>query len=308
MHTTRNDQTVILDALSQWEVWDWHFKARAVASDIWDRINPDLMDQHGNPIKPWLTAPRKPYVQDYPKVEPSSEPVTRSATTTYEANPEHPMTPDESNPEYPMTPDESHPEYPTTLDEADPEYHTSVVEMTPKGRKVYEIAVAKYCQLYTEYQKERDQVRALTNWVGETVKDVYLLTCCPVEQPLHKWYAKLREHFGSSPTDVNATRKAYLQVVKPLTKPPKDWNEWIDQWMTGMLIAQSKGLLEATDAVYWTGDLVDALGRVMPDWILAFTAACGAEIRTNTLTYPIAASILRKQANFYADNGSRGHI
>ena len=55
------DSATILRGPDDWDKWDRQFRAKAVASSLWEQIYPDAP----NP-KAFLTEPEEPRLSDYP--------------------------------------------------------------------------------------------------------------------------------------------------------------------------------------------------------------------------------------------------
>jgi hypothetical protein len=61
MASSQSIETIILKGPDDWEPWSTQFKAKAVASELWDLINPE------EEAAPFDTKPVPPKVQDYDK-------------------------------------------------------------------------------------------------------------------------------------------------------------------------------------------------------------------------------------------------
>ena len=78
---------------------------------------------------------------------------------------------------------------------------------------------------------ERDALDKLQTWMTKTVASNYAQTCFEYSEGIKEWYGKLKEQVGMNEHSIKREIKAsYRQAVRPLSKPPKDFEAWITNW------------------------------------------------------------------------------
>jgi hypothetical protein len=90
----------------------------------------------------------------------------------------------------------------------------------------------------------------------------YVTTCCQNDEPISRWYAKLKARYGQTITDEKIeARKAYKDANKP-PRSLKDAAIWLDRWKVVMAQAQTKGVTEASASFDWAMDFLTALSFI----------------------------------------------
>jgi hypothetical protein len=110
----------------------------------------------------------------------------------------------------------------------------------------------------------------------KTIAPSYAQTCFDPEQDIKGWYNNLKElNDFAIITDIRAQ---YKQVIKPLSKPPKDLETWITNWEQIMAKEIDRNIPFATQPVEWFNDFLAAVAPVNPVWVRAYRLARMLEV------------------------------
>lgn len=168
----------------------------------------------------------------------------------------------------------------------------------------FQIAWNIYTRRANEYDAQRSSTKDLKDWVRRTIAQQYLDSSCDPTESLHQWYKKLKEHASAGKAaDQKVTRDRYKDAVKPLNKPPKDWNVWISTWEEVMSLGIQKDLAEAKKGAVWFHDFLDAVRPIIPNWALTYRLNKGDKAEEGTLSYRTLANDFRKEIPSGAKGG-----
>ncbi|KAK9322298.1 hypothetical protein V1517DRAFT_141161, partial [Lipomyces orientalis] len=243
-----------LTGLNNWEVWNRAFQIRAMASHLWQNIDPDQ-------TKAFLTEPDAPIPSDFRRQILHQ---TRAGSST------------------------------SSITVGD----TSEPHAVDRNGLTFNTAWAVYTHQHKKYKDQEDGIEKLRVWVMDTVSQHYLESACEPVETITKWYSNLKEQCGQSDQVTKSrAREEYRTAIRPLTKSPKDFETWINQWEHAISHAKQKGVADANDTHVWFEDISVAL-KDMPgldSWITAYGVSAKAEIREGTLSFRTLANDLREE-------------
>ncbi|KAK9249996.1 hypothetical protein V1507DRAFT_477240 [Lipomyces tetrasporus] len=224
---------------NDWEAWNRAFQIRAMASHLWQNIDPDQ-------AKAFLTEPEAPSPSDFRR-----------------------------QPVYPTTRAGSSASSITVGDASEP-------EAVDRNGLTFSTAWAVYTHEHKRYKDQETGIEKLRVWVMDTVTEHYLESACEPVETITKWYSNLKEQCGQSEQVTKSrAREDYRAAIRPLTKSPKDFEVWINQWERAISHAKQKGVADATDTHVWFEDISIALKDIpgLDSWITAYGVSAKAEIR-----------------------------
>jgi hypothetical protein len=255
--------------------WTKEFRLRARASNLWNYINPE------GPI-PWPTQPLAPNMADYPRklirIETrASGPSSRNVTPA------------------------------ASYEEVDPDHvPTSISEMTTEGKANYQHDWSTYVFLSKEYKEHRTNLEKLITWIISTTSKTIWITCCKEEETMDKWYLALKATGAAYERNrVPDARAKYQQAIKPLSKLPRNFDQWLTEWETAVAEGQELQLPDTQRATFWARDLAKALLNAMPFWANNFISINEEKIESNELDFrDVAATVRRQWATLYQSKSS----
>ncbi|KAM4062357.1 hypothetical protein HRG_013571 [Hirsutella rhossiliensis] len=122
-----------------------------------------------------------------------------------------------------------------------------------------------------KHEKQEESIKDLRAWVAKTVDDPYFQTCCLPAKSLKDWYASLKKQAkGNKKEMTRALQNRYRKAVTPLTKPPQDWESWIQSWKNVMHEGIREKLAEATHPAIWIRDFLEAVKPQCSGWVTQF--------------------------------------
>lgn len=257
----KTNTNVILKTQEDWEDWDVQFKGKAVAYGIWPSIDPE---RPGGPA-PFMPEPIEPTVQSYEKKLQGIQ--TRASSTTAQEEREL----------------------------VDPTGHPNTTsEMTTAGRSAYNTDLGLYYNRCKKYDRQQAAIQELKSWIYTTVNRHWVTTCCNPTESITQWYLNLQQAAGIDPFDQDeVVREKYRAAVQPLTKPPKDINNWISVWEETMTLAEKTGIPETAKAGYWFRDFIKALSQIYDNWATPYAVQKRPEAKNGTLEYRTVSNDFR---------------
>jgi hypothetical protein len=119
----------------------------------------------------------------------------------------------------------------------------TIAELTAEGKESFKYDFIIYQEMKKDYTKEAEALRSVRDWITKTVDTDYRQTCCLSQKTIKEWFEALKEQVGMS---VYATESLimdnYHKAVKPLTRPPKDFQQWITEWEKALAKVQEHDL------------------------------------------------------------------
>jgi hypothetical protein len=181
----------------------------------------------------------------------------------------------------------------------------STIDLNTEETRNFQIAWNIYTQKSRQYEAQNDNIRDLKDWVTRTIAQQYIDSSCDPTESLHEWHTKLKEHASVGEVmDKKEVRQRYKAAVKPLAKPPRDWNSWIINWEEAMSLGNQIGVADTNDSSYWFDDFIDAVKQAIPHWATSYQLLKQAEADRGTLTYRTVANDFRKETRPRAKGGS----
>ena|SRR5438270_653297 len=233
MALSQSTETITLNGTEDWEPWSTQFKAKAVASELWDLINPEEEEP-----APFEMKPAPPKVQDYDKRLVARDTRSQSSGATLGE------------------------EVDTT---ANPR-NTS--EMTKAAQTAFQLDWSMYTHQSKLYTEQKDAIEKLKNWVLKTTNTHLIRTACTPTDTIKKWYANLEEQVGVNDAKQRKdARERYKMAIKPLSKQPKDILVWLGAWEQAISLAKEKKVPEAQHSSEWFEDFAVVVKPWMDYWV-----------------------------------------
>ena len=240
---------------ADWEGWDRSFRAQAESLQLWKHINPD-----GEPVK-LREEPKEPKISEF--------------LVTVEGSP---------------TPGD------ITMPDQQKVPATDLAQLTADQRGVHKYKMDYFLYELKMYNAQKDRINSLIRWIESTVKADYLQACCDPNETLGKWYVALRTSLQVDSAESNLRlANRYALAVRPLTRTPRNFEAWINEWSNMMAEAQRRNFPVAMSPVLWFNDIFSAIKVVRPQWVSNLYGICYEKMSKGTLTYQEVGQKLRNQ-------------
>ena len=185
----------------------------------------------------------------------------------------------------------------------------SISDLSADGRSNFQLALSYYKAQKDLYDGERDALDKLQTWMTKTVASNYAQTCFDYSEGIKEWYGKLKEQVSMNEHSIKREIKAsYRQAVRPLSKPPKDFEAWITNWEQVMAKGINRDIPFAKDVDEWFDDFLNAVISVKPSWVEAYRLTKAAEVELSTLSYRTLANDFRKAVKLPGPNARSSRI
>ena len=261
MSTTK----IILSNSADWEEWNKRFTSQAIANDLLDHVQGK---------EALLRKPVKPVIADFPQKARST--MTRSRTQT------HTETPDQGPSEQTMSP-------------APEPREVTVSDLTAEGQKSFSLTWTLYQDDVKTYDKQKELIRKLKDWIATNVSSHYQDTCCKPNESMAKWYENLKKAAGITKRQQEANiRRKYKEALK--IPKAKDLITWADSWEQMMTTAKDKNVTETIRASVWFDDFLEAIKGILPMWAEAYEVNKDPQVEDNSLDYHTVANDFRRVA------------
>jgi len=249
--TTTKSESVRFDKPEDWIKFSREFRIQARNLDLWIYIDPE------NKI-PWLGKPVRPEISNYPKK------LVRASTR---ASSQTSATP--------------------APEEVDPRSTPSALsEMTAEGKADFLHDRQEYLELQKVYDKHRTNVTTLSNWIVSTTATAIRESCCDEDKTIDEWYLAFKQTGAPyEALQVINLRTRYQAAIKPLSKMPRNFSEWIREWETTMIEGQRIEYPETKMANIWARDLIKALEHALPSWSSTALGIHRTKINDDTLNF-----------------------
>jgi hypothetical protein len=257
MAASQNTEKIALNGPDDWEVWSSQFKAKAVASEIWDLIDPDAEERAS-----FTGKPVPPKVEDYDKRRIQRE--TRSASSTIATS---------TGPQEEEVDTGAHPR--------------TAAEMTTAARAAFQLDWSVYTHRSRLYTQEKEAIEKLKDWTLKTASPHLLRTACSPTDSIDKWYQRLQTQVGVTEAKQRRdARERYKALIKPTNKGPKDMLAWLSNWEETISLAQEKKVPEAMHSSEWFEDFAAAVKNTGADnWVTSYRMLHKQSIEAGNLSF-----------------------
>jgi hypothetical protein len=258
--STKNDSTAFLQGPGDWDKWNKQFQAKAVAYSLWEHIDPEAPETEA-----FLTKPPEPSLNDY-----ATETIITESQTQRRQQGRRATS--------------------ATND------HITVADLSTDGQKSFQLAWTIYIQHKREYAEQKTKIQDLKDWVISSVASYLFESACDPSESIRDWYTKIKQHSGAS-DDMTTTqaRDSYKKAIVVLTKPPRDFHIWLNNWEQAMSRGQAKGVPEALSVPAWFDDFLNAVEPLMGNWTSSYRLYKQDKVDSRSLTYRILANDFRKE-------------
>ena len=166
MATSQSAEKIALNGPDDWEVWSTQFKVKAVASELWDLIDPDAEGRAS-----FTRKPVPPKDENYDKRRIQRETRSASSSTVVSSGPQE--------------------------EEVDIGAHPrTTAEMTTAARAAFQLDWNMYTHNSRLYTQEKEAIEKIKDWTLKTVSPHLIRTACSPTDSIDKWYEKLQTQVG----------------------------------------------------------------------------------------------------------------
>ena len=183
----------------------------------------------------------------------------------------------------------------------------TIADLNPEGQKAFQLAWSIYTHRLKQYSDEKNKIKELKDWVTSSIATHYFESACEPTESIRGWYKKIKEHSGVSKEMITTTaRDNYKKAVTVLTKAPKDFDVWLNNWEQAISHAESKEVPEALSISSWFDDFLHAVDPLMGYWTTAYRLTKQSEVDSGSLTYRTLANDFRKELRHRKSTSSSG--
>ncbi|KAI0570032.1 hypothetical protein Alg215_11305, partial [Pyrenophora tritici-repentis] len=237
------DQTIVLTNHTQWIKWIAQLENKCVPLSVWHLFDTKQLSQP-------LVEPRavtRPEVDAY---QPSTAAIN-AYTTQYQS--EHPL----SATSPPFVP-------------------TRVSDLSNTGKASYKEDVEDYkgrIEAYkmedTKYQRERNHLAQVTDFMRTTVSAHLFTNCCKPSQPYRDWITKLAATVGVRAEDELDEARRYHEAMKPM-RVVTQWDTWLTEVDHAVTEGRATGVPECLNDQFIKKDFVSSVSKHFSTWTTSF--------------------------------------
>jgi hypothetical protein len=259
---TSKTNSVRYDYPKDWVNWSREFRIKARSLNLWIYIEPDKNI-------PWPEQPVAPHIANYPKKIVRTETRSSSASRTT-------ATPAPEEVDHETAP-------------------KSVGEMTGEGKSNYQLDLSYYSLMTKEFKDYRTNLDKMVDWITSTTSPLIRKTCCKEDMTIDEWYLEFQQTGSAYERDrIADARTKYQAAIKPLSKLPRKFNEWLNEWESAMAEGQDVDLSDTMKARFWAPDLARAVRDALGVWSTTFLETNEDKIKEDKLNYQeVVAKLLR---------------
>ena len=168
------------------------------------------------------------------------------------------------------------------------------MDLSVEGREAYKMSMTEFFAYEKRYNKQEGEVRALKNYMQQTVVQHYMEQATGSagadeddDAPdLSAWFQDLKQHVGVPAAEVQIdAQTAYDQAIKPISKP-KEWETWLTNWEKAFARGRlEKRVLSTSRATVWVRDFLNAVRALHPPWAEAYWILKKDQIYSDRLEY-----------------------
>ena len=248
-----------------WEVWDKAFRTRATTSGLWPHIDPTTGG------KALLEEPERPEISDYKKQQnlaTQSTPAESTATATAS---------------------------PSTSSDTPAR---SLSDLSPQDYKEYHFRSKEFDSRFRQFSQQQERIHTLQAWMTSTIAQHYSYNCCDSSESLRTWYANLRQHVKPDITqEKEAILEEYKKTVRVLSKPPRDFNLWLNNWSAAISRAQKNKIPHTLESWSWWSDFRNAIMPVKSTWATLYNGLYKNDLIADTLSFRTVAADFSREIN-----------
>ena len=269
---SKNDSAAFLQGPGDWDKWNKQFQAKAVAYCLWEQIDPALPEPES-----FLAKPIEPSPDDF-----ATQTIVAGSQTQRRQG-----------------------RRATSATTSATEDHVTMADLSNEGQKSFQLAWTIYIQHKREYADQKAKIQDLKDWVISSVVSYLFESACDPTETLREWYIKIKQHSGAS-DDMMTTqaRDSYKKAIVVLTKPPKDFNIWLNNWEQAMSRGQAKEVPEALSTPAWFDDFLTAVEPLMGNWTSSYRLYKQDQVDSRSLTFRMLANDFRKELRHRRGNPS----
>ena len=129
----------------------------------------------------------------------------------------------------------------------------------------------------------------------------YLYTYCNPRKNVREWYTLLRItlQINNAKNNLRLVNR-YNTVIRPLTRPLRNFEAWINKWSNTMAETQRKGFLITITLTIWFNNIFLTIKTMQPQWAFNLYRIYYKKINNRTLTPQEIGQKLRNQLLYKA--------
>lgn len=270
---SQNTKDTMFESPFDWENWSEDLQRIAVANDVWKYMQPE------NRV-PWPQPVMELGVDAFEAVQTSTP--TQSASSSSSLLPPARSTRSASTTQ-------------AGTENENLRVASSFRDLTTTGRSDYAMYLQVYSNQRRSYNDTAARIEKVQQWFTKSVSHSFKHTCCRPTETMDIWYDNLKKtsrHEGERRQ--LKIRAEYKEWLKPMARPPKNWDIWIDTWERVMAEGIRYEIPEIQNSIYWTEDLGLAIRPISEPWWYFFQTSIKEGVKDSTLDYHLVASDLRK--------------
>ncbi|KAK1918622.1 hypothetical protein P3342_001541 [Pyrenophora teres f. teres] len=154
---------------------------------------------------------------------------------------------------------------------------TRVSDLSNTGKASYKEDVEDYkgrLEAYkiedTKYQRERNHLAQVTDFIRTTVSAHLFTNCCKPSQPYRDWITKLAATVGVRAEDeLDKARTRYHEAIRPI-RAVTQWDTWLTEVDHAVTEGRATGVPECLNDQFIKKDFVSSVSKHFSTWTTSF--------------------------------------
>ncbi|KAE8853014.1 hypothetical protein HRS9122_00006 [Pyrenophora teres f. teres] len=154
---------------------------------------------------------------------------------------------------------------------------TRVSDLSNTGKALYKEDVEDYkgrLEAYkiedTKYQRERNHLAQVTDFIRTTVSAHLFTNCCKPSQPYRDWITKLAATVGVRAEDeLDKARTRYHEAIRPM-RAVTQWDTWLTEVDHAVTEGRATGVPECLNDQFIKKDFVSSVSKHFSTWTTSF--------------------------------------
>ncbi|KAH7465077.1 hypothetical protein FOMA001_g13637 [Fusarium oxysporum f. sp. matthiolae] len=173
----------------------------------------------------------------------------------------------------------------------------SISDLTDQGQKIFQQDLTFYQLQEKIFEKQKNALGTLQDWVIRTVSPSLIQTCCQSHESIYEWHRNLRARCGR--TEADETKDARNRYLTLLRTAPKTVSQaafkWLDQWEEAMAKGRQREVPETLHNSAWAWDFFSVTTHILPSWTASYKISSKTLLQNRALSYRDVGNAFRNE-------------
>ncbi|TXB98000.1 hypothetical protein FocTR4_00017148 [Fusarium oxysporum f. sp. cubense] len=173
----------------------------------------------------------------------------------------------------------------------------SISDLTDQGQKIFQQDLTFYQLQEKVFEKQKNALGTLQDWVIRTVSPSLIQTCCQSHESIYEWHRNLRARCGR--TEADETKDARNRYLTLLRTAPKTVSQaafkWLDQWEEAMAKGRQREVPETLHNSAWAWDFFSVTTYILPSWTASYKISSKTLLQNRALSYRDVGNAFRNE-------------